>query len=254
MDLHGRSLLAVTDLSAEEFTYLVGLARDLRSEKRFGFGYDEHRLAGRNIALIFEKTSTRTRAAYEVAAHDEGAHVSYLARARPARPQGVGQGHRPCARPHVRRHRVPRVRPGSGRDARGLRRGAGVERADRHLAPDPDAGRHPHGHRSLREAAVEVSLCYLGDGRNNTANSLLVTGALLGMDLRICSPRGCGRRRRSSVTAGRLRRVGGPANRHRATCGRPSRARTSCTPTPGCPWASPSRSGTRGSTSCSPTR
>jgi ornithine carbamoyltransferase len=76
MDLHGRSLLAVTDLTAEEFTYLVALARDLRSEKRFGFGYDEHRLAGRNIALTFEKTSTRTRAAFEVAAHDEGAHVS----------------------------------------------------------------------------------------------------------------------------------------------------------------------------------
>jgi hypothetical protein len=78
MDLRGHSLLAVTDLNAEEFKYLVELARKLRGERRFGFGFDERRLAGRNIALIFEKPSTRTRAAFEVAAHHEGAHVSYL--------------------------------------------------------------------------------------------------------------------------------------------------------------------------------
>jgi Aspartate/ornithine carbamoyltransferase, carbamoyl-P binding domain len=78
MDLRGRSLLTITDLSAEEFMYLVELGRKLRAETRFGFGFDERRLAGRNIALIFEETSPRTRAAFEVAAHDEGAHVSYL--------------------------------------------------------------------------------------------------------------------------------------------------------------------------------
>jgi Aspartate/ornithine carbamoyltransferase, carbamoyl-P binding domain/ABC-2 type transporter len=78
VNLRGRNLLTSTDLSAEEFLYLVELGRKLRAERRFAFGFDERRLAGRNIALIFEKTSTRTRAAFEVAAHEEGAHVSYL--------------------------------------------------------------------------------------------------------------------------------------------------------------------------------
>jgi ornithine carbamoyltransferase len=76
MDLHGRSLLKETDLGAEEFGYLVEEARRLRADKRRGV--TGRRLAGRNIALIFEKTSTRTRSAFEVAAHDEGGHVTYL--------------------------------------------------------------------------------------------------------------------------------------------------------------------------------
>ena len=77
MDLHGRSLLKETDLTAEEFLYLVGLAGQLRGGQARSAS-SGHRLAGRNIALIFEKTSTRTRSAFEVAAHDEGAHVTYL--------------------------------------------------------------------------------------------------------------------------------------------------------------------------------
>jgi ornithine carbamoyltransferase len=76
MDLHGRSLLKETDLSAGEFLFLVDLAGRLRADKRRGV--TGRRLAGRNIALIFEKTSTRTRSAFEVAAHDEGGHVTYL--------------------------------------------------------------------------------------------------------------------------------------------------------------------------------
>ena len=76
MNLQGRNLLKETDLSAAEFLYLVELGRRLRLQKRMGLR--NNRLAGRNIALIFEKTSTRTRSAFEVAAHDEGAHVTYL--------------------------------------------------------------------------------------------------------------------------------------------------------------------------------
>ena len=76
MDLRGRSLLKETDLNADEFLFLVDLARQLRADKRRGV--TGQRLAGRNIALIFEKTSTRTRSAFEVAAHDEGGHVTYL--------------------------------------------------------------------------------------------------------------------------------------------------------------------------------
>ncbi|MGH3230361.1 MAG: hypothetical protein ACRDOA_17605 [Streptosporangiaceae bacterium] len=76
MDLHGRSLLKETDLNAEEFGFLVEEARRLRADERRGV--TGRRLAGRNIALIFEKTSTRTRSAFEVGAHDEGGHVTYL--------------------------------------------------------------------------------------------------------------------------------------------------------------------------------
>jgi ornithine carbamoyltransferase len=76
MNLQGRNLLKETDLSAAEFLYLVDLGGQLRLQKRMGLR--NNRLAGRNIALIFEKTSTRTRSAFEVAAHDEGAHVTYL--------------------------------------------------------------------------------------------------------------------------------------------------------------------------------
>ena len=74
MDLYGRNLLKETDLNAEEFLFLVDLATQLRADKRRGV--TGQRLAGRNIALIFEKTSTRTRSAFEVAAHDEGGHVT----------------------------------------------------------------------------------------------------------------------------------------------------------------------------------
>src|SRR5260370_14002063 len=75
-DLRGRSLLKEIDLTRDEFLYLVELGGQVRQEKRQGVRRD--RLGGRNIALIFEKTSTRTRCAFEVAAHDEGAHVTYL--------------------------------------------------------------------------------------------------------------------------------------------------------------------------------
>jgi ornithine carbamoyltransferase len=76
MNLQGHNLLKETDLSAAEFLDLVELGGRLRLQKRMGLRND--RLAGRNIALVFEKTSTRTRSAFEVAAHDEGAHVTYI--------------------------------------------------------------------------------------------------------------------------------------------------------------------------------
>src|ERR1700720_3010869 len=76
MNLHGRNMLKEIDFTAEEFGYLIDLGGQMRAEKHAG--QRSSRLAGRNIALIFEKTSTRTRAAFEVAAHDEGAHITYL--------------------------------------------------------------------------------------------------------------------------------------------------------------------------------
>ena len=83
MNLHGRSLLKEIDLTAEEFLYLVDLG-SAAAAARSAWASGASRLAGRNIALIFEKTSTRTRSAFEVAAHDEGAHVTYLGPGNPS--------------------------------------------------------------------------------------------------------------------------------------------------------------------------
>src|SRR6201994_3922519 len=76
IDLHGRSFLTLADYSADETRYLLDLAAELKAAKKEG--REEQHLVGREIALIFEKDSTRTRCAFEVAAYDQGAHVPYL--------------------------------------------------------------------------------------------------------------------------------------------------------------------------------
>ena len=76
MNLKGRNFLKLMDYTPEEITYLIDLAADLKEKKRQGILHDS--LVGKNIALIFEKTSTRTRCSFEVAAHDLGMHVTYL--------------------------------------------------------------------------------------------------------------------------------------------------------------------------------
>ena len=187
MDLHGRSLLKEIDFTAEEFCYLVDLAAQLRMERHMG--QRTSKLAGRNIALIFEKTSTRTLCAFEVAAHDEGAHVTYLG------PAGSQLGHKESAKDTAR----VLGRMFDGIEYRGAAQQT-VETLGAYAGVPVWNGLtdtwHPtqmladvltmraHTHKPL----AEVGYCYLGDGRNNTANSLLVTGALLGMDVRICAP------------------------------------------------------------------
>jgi ornithine carbamoyltransferase len=86
INLKGRSLLSLDDLSASEIRFLLRLAADLKSAKLSGS--EQRRLMGRNIALIFEKDSTRTRTGFEVAAYDQGAHVTYLG------PSGSQIGHK----------------------------------------------------------------------------------------------------------------------------------------------------------------
>ena len=210
MDLHGRSLLKEIDFTAEEFL-LPGRPGEARCGARSARGRERPRLAGRNIALIFEKTSTRTRSAFEVAAHDQGAHVTYLG------PGGSQLGHKESVKDTARV---------LGRMYDGIEyRGFAQDRRD----PGAYAGVpvwngltdqwHPtqmladiltmRDHAASR--STEVAYCYLGDARNNTANSLLVTGALLGMDVRICAP----------ARAAAVR--GGP--RHRRGPGRGSGAR-----------------------------
>ena len=171
------------------------------------------------------------------------------------RPQGVDEGHRAGARAHLRRHRVPRVRPGERRDPRRVRRGAGVERADRRVPPHPDPRRHAHHDRAQRQAPHRDRLLLprrrpqqhgqLADGRRLQARHgrpavcarAPVAGRRPGQDL----PRDRGGDRR-------------PPHPHRRTSTRASRASTSSTPTCGCRWARTRACGRSGSSCSSPTR
>jgi ornithine carbamoyltransferase len=187
MDLHGRSLLKETDLTAEEFLHLVELGAQVRGDKQLGFR--QHRLAGLNIALIFEKASTRTRSAFEVAAHDEGAHVTYIG------PDGSQLGYKESMKDTAR----VLGRMYDGIEYRGFAQES-VETLGEFAGVPVWNGLTDTWHPTQMLADIltmadntakplrEVTFCYLGDGRNNTANSLLVTGAMLGMDARICAP------------------------------------------------------------------
>ena len=105
--LEGRHFLKELDFTAEEFRGLVELAAELKAAKQAGA--EVQRLRGKNIALIFEKASTRTRCAFEVAAADQGAATTYIdPSGSHIGTQGVRQGLRTGPRPDVRRHRVPR--------------------------------------------------------------------------------------------------------------------------------------------------
>jgi len=147
-------------------------------------------MVGRNIALIFEKASTRTRCAFEVAAHDQGAHVTYLG------PEGshigVSESMKDTARVLGRMFDGIEFRGFSQQSVETLARFSGVPVWN---------GLTDQWHPTQMLADIltmrdhtdkpldRVGFCYLGDARNNTANSLLVTGALLGMDVRIAAPR-----------------------------------------------------------------
>ena len=187
MDLRGRSFLKETDVTAEEFLWLVELAATLRRQKRQHT--EQPRLVGRNIALIFEKTSTRTRSAFEVAAADQGAHSTYLG---PGETQlGVKESVGDTARVLGRMF--------DGIEYRGFSQ-ARVEILGTESGVPVWNGLTDQWHPTQMLADIltmvdhsakplsEVAYAYLGDARNNTANSLLVTGALLGLDVRLAAP------------------------------------------------------------------
>jgi ornithine carbamoyltransferase len=187
MDLRGRSLLKEIDFTAEEFLYLVDLGGRLRAERRAG--RRAGRLARRSIALIFEKTSTRTRAAFEVAAYEEGGAVTYLG---PGESQlGVKESMKDTARVLGRMFDGIEYRGDAQEKVETLAAWAGVP-VWNGLTDDWHPTQMLADILTMRDHTAkpltEVAYCYLGDGRNNTANSLLVTGCLLGMDVRICAP------------------------------------------------------------------
>ena len=183
----GRSLCKETDLSAAEFLSIVDLAAELRTEKRTGT--ERPRMVGRTIALIFEKASTRTRAAFEVGAYDQGAQVTYLG------PEGSHIGESESIKDTAR----VLGRMYDGIEYRGFAQES-VEILARFSGVPVWNGLTDQWHPTQMLADIltmrdhsdkpldRVGYCYLGDARNNTANSLLVTGALLGMDVRIAAP------------------------------------------------------------------
>jgi ornithine carbamoyltransferase len=188
VDLKGRHLLRLADYTSEEIRYLVDLAADLKAAKKEG--REEQTLVGKEIALIFEKDSTRTRCAFEVAAYDQGANVTFIG------PSGSHMGHKETAKDTAR----VLGRMYDAIEFRGYTQEMADELAEWAGVPVYNGLTdewHPtqiladfltfteHSDKPLDE----VVFCYLGDARFNMADSYLIGGAKLGMDVRIASPR-----------------------------------------------------------------
>jgi len=188
VDLRGKHLLSLADLAPGEITYLVDLAAELKAAKREG--REEQRLVGKAIALIFEKDSTRTRCAFEVAAYDQGAHVTYIG------PSGSHIGGKETikdtARVLGRMYDAIQYRGFAQETAEELARWAGVPVYNGLTDlwhPTQILGDFLTFQEHLPKELGEVVFCYLGDARFNMANSYLIGGAKLGMDVRIAAPR-----------------------------------------------------------------
>jgi len=187
-NLRNRSFLKELDFSPEELRFLLQLSKELKAAK-YG-GYEQPRLKGKNIALIFEKTSTRTRCAFEVAAYDQGAHVTYLGA------EGSQIGHKESmkdtARVLGRMYDAIEYRGFGQERVEELAKYAGVpvyngltnEYHPTQILADM-LTMMEHSSKPL----TEVSYCYLGDARYNMGNSLMVGGCKLGMDVRLCAPK-----------------------------------------------------------------
>jgi ornithine carbamoyltransferase len=186
--LAGRHFLKELDFTEEEFRGLVELAAELKAAKKAGT--ETPYLRGRNIALIFEKTSTRTRCAFEVAAADQGASTTYLD------PSGSQIGHKESvkdtARVLGRMYDAIEYRGDSQQKVEELAAHAGVP-VYNGLTDDWHPTQMLADVLTMTEHCAkpltEISFAYLGDARFNMGNSYLVTGALLGMDVRLVAPK-----------------------------------------------------------------
>jgi len=184
-NVHNRSYLTLIEYTPKQIHYLLDLSRDLKRAKYAGT--EVPRLTGKNIALIFEKTSTRTRCAFEVAAHDQGAHVTYID---PGASQiGHKESMKDTARVLGRMYDAIEYR-GYGQEV--LAKYAGVP-VYNGLTDEFHPTQMLADMLTMREFSDkplhEVSYCYIGDAHNNTGNSLMIVGAKLGMDVRLCAPR-----------------------------------------------------------------
>jgi len=188
INLRGRNVLTLDDFSGMEIRYLLKLASDLKAAKHAG--YEKKGLSGKNIALIFEKDSTRTRTGFEVAAYDQGAHVTYLG------PTGSQIGHKESmkdtARVLGRVYDAIEYRGFGQKIAEELANWAGVpvynglteeSHPTQTLADFMTMREFTHKHLS------DLTVTFLGDGRNNVARSLAIGAAKVGIDMRIAAPR-----------------------------------------------------------------
>ena len=186
-NLRNRSLLSLMHHSTRELRYLLDLSRDLKRAKYTGT--EQQHLKGVNIALIFEKTSTRTRCAFEVAAYDQGANVTYID---PTSSQiGHKESMKDTARVLGRMYDAIEYRGFGENVAEELARWAGVpvyNGLTDEWHPTQMLADFLTFEEHVPKPLEEVVFCYLGDARFNMADSYLVAGAKLGMDVRIASP------------------------------------------------------------------
>lgn len=189
MNLHGRSFLKLLDFTPEELTYLLDLAEELKAEKRNGdILKQQQRCAGKNIALIFEKTSTRTRCSFEVAASDLGMHAVYLD---PSGSQiGKKESIADTARVLGRMFDGIEYRGFAQKTVEDLARYAGVP-VWNGLTDESHPTQILADFLTIREHFGSLTgkcLCYMGDARFNMASSLMVGSALMGMKFIACAP------------------------------------------------------------------
>ena len=187
-NLKNRHLLSLVHHTEREINYLLDLSRDLKRAKYDGT--EQPKLKGKNIALIFEKTSTRTRCAFEVAAYDQGAKVTYIGPG--SSPSGHKESMKDTARVLGRMYDAIEYRGFSQKIVEELAEYAGVPVFN---------GLTDEFHPTQMLADVltmieysdkplkQIKYVYIGDARNNMGNSLLLIGAKLGMDVRICGPK-----------------------------------------------------------------
>lgn len=188
LNLRNRSLLTVQDYTPREFRFLLDLARDLKRAK-YSRTEQEH-LKGKEICLIFEKTSTRTRCSFEVACSDQGANVTYLD------PSGSQIGHKESFKDTAR----VLGRMYDAIEYRGAAQ-AGVETLAKYAGVPVYNGLTDEYHPTQMLADVmtmrehsdkpisDIKYAYVGDTHSNMGHSLMIVGALMGMDVRICGPK-----------------------------------------------------------------
>ncbi len=246
IDLTGRPFLKELDFTAEEFLGLVALAGELKAAKKAGA--EVQRLRGKNIALIFEKTSTRTRCAFEVAAADQGAFTTYLD------PSGSQMGHKESVKDTAR----VLGRMFDGIEYRGDSQQV-VEELAAYGGVPVFNGLTDDWHPTQMLADVltmtehsgkpvtDLAFAYLGDARFNMGNSYLITGALLGLDIRIVAPEMYWPAPSVVAQAEKLAAVSGAKVTLTTDVTEGSAAPTSSPRTSGSRWGSPRRSGTSAS-------
>jgi len=186
MDLKGKNFLKMLDFSTEEINYLIDLSLRLKDEKKKGVSQTSY-MTGKNIALIFEKTSTRTRCSFEVAAHDMGAHVTYLD---PSGSQiGKKESIADTARVLGRMYDGIEYRGFEQEKVEALAKYAGVP-VWNGLTNESHPTQMIADMMSIKEkfgTLKGIKFVYMGDARYNMGNSLMVTCAKLGMDFVACT-------------------------------------------------------------------